>query len=110
MRPQKMNENAVFPKLIIRLLQEVKSSEVLKLYRQFMSLINYAIVCGIGVLINTAFLYLFTSAFPLWLANFFAIAIAFLWNWSFTVGPFGYLWGFETQVEVEKKEKEEQES
>jgi len=35
-----------------------------------------------------------------------AIFTAWLWNWSMSVGPFGYLWGFsEKPVEKPKKNK-----
>jgi hypothetical protein len=64
------------------------------LYDKSWNLANYAIVCGIGVLINMSILLPVSKIFPLWLANLFAILTAWMWNWSMSVGPFGWLWGF----------------
>jgi len=35
-----------------------------------------------------------------------AIFTAWLWNWSMSVGPFGYLWGF-SEKPVEKPKKKQ---
>lgn len=58
--------------------------------------INYAIVGGIGVLINMLVAWIFWSYLPLpwWFINAVAILVAWLWNWANSVGPLGWIWGF----------------
>lgn len=68
-----------------------------KLYLKWMSLVNYAIVCGIGVFINQAVIHFVIRYTSLFIANSVAILVAFVWNWTFTVGPYGYLMGFKDQ-------------
>lgn len=65
-----------------------------KLYNSFWNPINYAIIGGIGLLINMIILLTLALILPLWLANLVAILTAWSWNWSMSVGPFGWLWGF----------------
>jgi len=65
-----------------------------KLYDSLWNPINYAIVGGIGVLINYLFWFFLQMSFPWWITNAFAIGSAWLFNWSMSVGPFGWLWGF----------------
>jgi len=65
-----------------------------KLYLKNMSLFNYMIVCGIGVSINQVVIHLLFNFLGLTVANFVAIFVAFLWNWTFTVGPYGVIMGF----------------
>jgi len=68
------------------------------LYRRYLRLwnpINYMIIGGIGVLVN--FLVQIPLMFvgvPWVFQNAAGILTAFIWNWSQSVGPFGYLWGF----------------
>jgi putative flippase GtrA len=63
-----------------------------KLYLKYLNLFNYAIVCGIGVLINmTIITTVFNMTGELMVSNALAILTAFLWNWSFSVGPFGHV-------------------
>jgi len=83
-----------FPAAINRaLLLLDPAGKLSRLYLKWLSLLNYAVVCGIGIGINTYVLYGLVNLFPLWLANFCAILTAFLWNWTMSVGPLGYLWG-----------------
>jgi len=65
-----------------------------KYYEKFWNPLNYAFVGGIGVLINYLVFALLISAFPWWICNALAILTAWMWNWSMSVGPLGYLWGF----------------
>jgi len=65
-----------------------------KLYDNLWNPINYALVGGIGVLINYLIWFFLQASFPWWITNAFAIGSAWLFNWSMSVGPFGWLWGF----------------
>jgi len=95
-----------FPKFVIGLLNLIDPKKKLShLYIKTMSLVNYMLVCGIGVFINTYILYALVNLFPLWLANLCAIFTAFLWNWTLTVGPLGYLMGLSPKVKKEKVEQ-----
>jgi len=95
-----------FPKFVIGLLNLIDPKKKLShLYIKTMSLVNYVLVCGIGVFINTYILYALVNLFPLWLANLCAIFTAFLWNWTLTVGPLGYLMGLSPKVKKEKVEQ-----
>lgn len=86
---------------IIKRLTKDKYSSLADMYVKYLSLVDYAIVAGIGVLINMFVLYSFVAIFPLWMANGLAIFIAFLWNWTFSVGPMGYLMGLQPEIEEE---------
>jgi putative flippase GtrA len=58
---------------------------------------NYAIVGGIGVIINYAvwaLLLHFLPWLPWFLNNALAILTAWSWNWANSVGPWGWIWGF----------------
>lgn len=95
------------PKYIHKFLKsfEVKGLDFGKMYEQFYNPINYAIVGGIGVLINYLMFALLIGVFPWWITNILAILTAWTWNWSMSVGPFGYLWGFQKQTVKRKKKK-----
>lgn len=98
--PYDVRVEALFPRVIISLLNALDPSmSTGDLYVRYMSLINYAIVCGIGVLINQFVLHRMVNLMALWLANMAAILTAFLWNYFFTVGPLGYLFGLSSKRE-----------
>lgn len=66
-------------------------------YLQLWNPANYALVGGIGVLINYAVWGLLVSVapgLPWFITNFLAILCAWSWNWGNSVGPLGWLWGF----------------
>lgn len=65
-----------------------------KLYGKLWNPINYAIIGGIGVLINYLVWAVTMPLMPWFLSNALAIAVAWSWNWSQAVGHFSYLWGF----------------
>ena len=65
-----------------------------ELYERFWNPMNYAFVGGIGTLINYLVFALLIGSLPWWITNAFAIIAGWMWNWSMSVGPFGYLWGF----------------
>lgn len=94
---KKREELKYFPAImldIIKRLTKDNYSWAADLYIRYLSLFNYAIVAGIGVIINMFVLYSFVSIFPLWMANGLAILTAFLWNWTFSVGFCGWVFGF----------------
>lgn len=68
-----------------------------RLYIRLLSPFNYALVGGIGVLINYFVWSFLLWAMP-WLPWFFinglAIIVAWSWNWANSVGPWGWFWGF----------------
>jgi len=80
---------------------------LVKIYVKGVNLFNYAIVCGIGVGINMAVIHALINIFPLWLANLCAILTAFLWNWSMSVGPYGWLWGLSSRSSTTLKDLKE---
>ena len=91
---------AIFPRVVLGLLNALDPTKSTgELYVKWMSLINYAIVCGIGVLINQFIIHRMVNLMSLWLSNMIAISIAFLWNYFLTVGPFGYLFGLSRKRE-----------
>jgi len=65
-----------------------------KFYLKFWNPLNYAFVGGIGTLINYLVFVLLIGSLPWWATNAFAILTGWMWNWSMSVGPFGWLWGF----------------
>lgn len=76
-----------------------------KIYDQLWNPINYAIIGGIGIIINYVVNLLLMSMVGFLLSNIIAILTAWLWNWQNSVGSLGYLWGFK-----EKQKKKEKES
>jgi len=83
-----------FPKFVIGVLNLIDPKKKLSFwYIKAMSLLNYMLVCSIGVFINMYVLYALVAFLPLWLANLCAIFTAFTWNWTLTVGPLGYFMG-----------------
>ena len=81
---------APFTTIACEYLEKVKLKKV---YLSHVKAANYAFVAGCGVLINTALLYALVSFFPLYLSNWIAILCAWGWNYTFSVGPFGYIFG-----------------
>jgi hypothetical protein len=69
-------------------------SSIEKIYAKFWNVFNYMLICGIGgTLVNYVVLSFLISLLPLVIADIFAIGTAALWNYTFTVGPMGYLSG-----------------
>lgn len=86
------------PKAVISLLANIdKHQRLVHLYAQFWNPINYAVVGGIGVIINFTVWLMLSTIFPWWIVNTLAILCAWSWNWANSVGPLGYLWGFKKQ-------------
>lgn len=101
-----MTENdkitGVVPRFIKRLIISVtRSQRLLHVYMKWMRAINYALVAGIGMFINMAFLHGLVNVLPLAFANLGAIIVAWAWNYTMSLGRFGYIWGF-TKQEKEK--------
>ncbi len=93
-----------FPAAVLKLLAIVDPSKRFsEIYIKGMSFINYAVVCGVGVLINMYVLLTLADVLSLWVANIIAILIAWANNWCFTVGPLGYLFGLSPKRTREKK-------
>ena len=92
----------VIPQVILKFIKRVTVGERLpRMYVRWMRAINYAIIGGVGVIINMTFLHGLVAVFPLALANLGAILVAWTWNYTMSVGRLGYLWGF-TNQEKEK--------
>lgn len=68
-------------------------------YARISNPLNYALVGGIGVGINFLVFLLLIGWLPWWVTNFIAILAAWSWNWSQSVGPFGWIWGFKKRPE-----------
>jgi hypothetical protein len=76
-----------------------KQLRVHKLYERLWNPVNYAVVGGIGVIINYLIWLVTAGSMPWYLSNFLAILTAWSWNWANSVGPLGFLWGFEKKEE-----------
>jgi hypothetical protein len=85
-----MEKEAFFPRLIIPYLKKIGLDVF---YMKHLRFFNYSFVCGCGVLLNTAMLYLTVPYLPLFLANWLAIIVAYVSNYLFSIGPLGYLFG-----------------
>lgn len=77
--------------------------KAVNLYKKYWNPVNYAIIGGIGVGINYLVFSVFINMFAWWFTDMFAIASAWLWNWSMSVGPLGYMWGFKTKPSIKSK-------
>ena len=64
-----------------------------KLYLKNTKFWKYALICGLGIIVNQVFIHLFIRFLPLWIANLFAIIIAWLWNYTNTLGFLSKYWG-----------------
>lgn len=94
-----------FPAVILKILNLVDPSKrYSELYLKGMSFINYALVCGVGVIINMWVLLTISKFAPLWISNLCAILIAWANNWLFTVGPYGFIFGLSPKRTKEKKQ------
>lgn len=65
-----------------------------KIYRMYCHPINFAIVSVIGVAFYFLLEPLFSGLFGGLFGTFLALIVAFLWNYTMTVGSFGSWWGF----------------
>lgn len=92
-----------FPALALKVLALLDPSKRLSdIYLKFFSLINYMLICSIGVVINMYVLHYLVNMMPLYLADACAIFMAFIWNFAFTVGPLGYIMGLSPKKKVIK--------
>jgi len=73
-----------------------------KVYLKGSNPFNYAVVGFIGVLINYLVNGLLIGSLTWWGSNALAILTAWLWNWSQSVGPFGWIWGFKKRLKKKK--------
>ena len=104
-----MNKKTSDPSPFTALVQSILKlldPKISDFYVKRVSLFNYGLVCGVGVLINMKILgALFDFGLGLYVSNAIAILVAFLWNWTFSVGPYGYI--FDLNTRPAKKEAEE---
>lgn len=89
-----INITNIIEKTIKDLIKGTRGEQIAKLYRKNWNIANYAIIAGIGVLINYVVQAPLQGTFHWMIANALGIFTAFLWNWINSVGPFGYMWGF----------------
>ena len=83
-----------FPAIILSITKVLDPTDFLsKFYIKYVKLLNYCLVCGLGVVINQFVIHFFIKYLPLFWSNNFAIATAFLWNYTLSVGPLGFLFG-----------------
>ncbi len=83
-------KEAWFTKIVT---SSLKNNMLKNMYLKRVKFFNYAFVGGCGVIINTLLLYALISFLPLYLANWIAILVAWLSNYTFSVGPLGFLFG-----------------
>lgn len=74
-----------------------------RIYIKFSNPLNYAMVGFIGVLINYLVNGLLIGSLTWWVSNALAIMGAWVWNWSQSVGPFGWIWGFKGRQKKDQK-------
>lgn len=86
--------------LIINLVKTVGGrkygDDLAEFYMKLWNPINYALIGGIGVIINYLvwLLLIKLGGLPWFFINGLAIIIAWSWNWANSVGPLGWAWGF----------------
>ena len=73
------------------------------LYVRLWNPVNYAIVGGIGVIINYIVNGVMLSYLAWYFSNALAILTAFVWNWANSVGPLGHYWGFPQKEAAHEK-------
>ena len=64
------------------------------LYLKNSAIINFSIIFGIGMLIQSSASGVFQGILEEWIASPLAILSNILWCYIMTVGPMGHLWGF----------------
>jgi GtrA-like protein len=91
-----------FTDYVVEALHLVKADDsIIDFYLKYRSLFNYAVVGGLGVVVNMVVLnFLFNFGLPLLVANGCAILVAFIGNWALSVGPYGYF------MDLSKKEED----
>jgi len=67
---------------------------LLDLYESKSNFWNMGLIGLIGVLINQISIHFLIAYFPLWLANFFSILIAWVWNYENIFGKLTKYWGW----------------
>jgi len=65
-----------------------------KIYVKGWNPINYALIGGVGVLINMIILGSTLQYLPWFVSNAIAIGCAWMWNWINAVGPLCHHWGY----------------
>ena len=99
---QEKTDYSAFTSLIEKILGLV-DPKLSKFYLGKVSLVNYAFVCGVGVIINMSILsFLFDFGLGLLVSNALAIFCAFIWNWTFSVGPYGYFFDLQKKPIIVK--------
>ena len=80
-------------------------SDLANFYLRLWNPINYAMIGGIGVVINYSVWLLFVTlgGLPWFFINGIAIITAWSWNWANSVGPLGWLWGFKERKNERRK-------
>ena len=80
--------------MLLKLLSRKELPNIfLKTYQLKPTFWNYLLICGLGVIINQVVIHLFIQSLPLWIANFLAIFLAFIWNYMNALGPLAKYWG-----------------
>lgn len=84
-----------FSKFVITMMDSYKISQRLKnFYIDHIKFLNYAFVCGgIGIPLNMAAYFAYSSALPGWLANLLAVLTVMVSNFTLSLGSLGYLFG-----------------
>jgi hypothetical protein len=90
-----LSDNNPMSGLIYAILnKDDRLSGVEAIYRKIWNVINYMLICGVGgTTVNYIILSVLVNILPLLIADVIAILTAALWNYTFTVGPLGYLAG-----------------
>jgi len=96
---------AAFTRIVLEVIRVFtgKDEKIPNLYLKWLTLFNYAVVCGVGVLINMFIIQGIVALLPLWQADLVAILAAFLWNWMNSVGPLGQYWDLSFNLSQKNK-------
>ena len=86
--------------------EKERGKNISKLYLKNAAIFNFGIIFGLGMLIQSSMSNVFGGILENWIASPLAILTNILWCYIMTVGPMGYLWGFNIKpLEVEIPEE-----
>jgi len=78
-----------------------------KIYLKNAAIVNFGIIFGLGMLIQSSMSDVFGRILENWMASPLAILSNILWCYIMTVGPMGHLWGFNKEKPLEVEIPEE---
>lgn len=110
-------QKSPFSKVMLRVLKKDEGiiGTIKSFYLKGFSFWNYAFVCGLGLITNMIAFSVYIGPLGPALANFLAILTAWISNWTFSVGPLGWVFGLSPKTKksnspAKEKAKEKRET